>query len=169
MRARARVLVIVRSHTIYDHVSAMYGRRVPGRTALNTMAITCVLATVLPSRLVVLQHSTLYTAIKMSSSSTPSTPVSVMRRDSKPEECSPSSLQSQWKHSTHLASTQSRRSHTLWPSSWRQGALKTIIMKKSGESVQKKRDLACLFCQDRKIACGDLPEGDHHQPMTHAF
>ncbi|KAF8658374.1 hypothetical protein AX14_007730 [Amanita brunnescens Koide BX004] len=40
----------------------------------------------------------------MLSSSTPSTPVSAMRQESKPEERSPSSLQSQWKHLTHLAS-----------------------------------------------------------------
>jgi hypothetical protein len=105
---------------------------------------------------------------KMLSSSTPSTAVSAMRQESKLEERSPSSLQSQWKHSTHSALTQSRWSRTLSPSSWRQGALKTIIMKKGGESVQKKWDLARLFCQDRKIACGRLP-GDHHQPKTHTF
>lgn len=40
--------------------------------------------------------------------------------------------------------------------------LKTVMVKKGGESI-KKQSLACLFCRERKIACGRPAEGstDH--------
>ncbi|KAF8331211.1 hypothetical protein F5887DRAFT_998849 [Amanita rubescens] len=60
--------------------------------------------------------------------------------------------------STRSSSTESRRSRTLSPSSRNQGVLKTIMMKRGG-SEQKKQNLACLFCRERKIACGRPPEG----------
>ncbi|KAF8737305.1 hypothetical protein AX14_013082 [Amanita brunnescens Koide BX004] len=81
----------------------------------------------------------------------------------KTEERSPP-LQTRRKHlsspssSTRSSSTESRRSRTLSPSSRSQGVLKTIMMKRGG-SEQKKQNLACLFCRERKIACGRPPEG----------
>ena len=71
---------------------------------------------------------------------------------------------SQWKHfssrssSTRSSSTESRRSRTLSPSSRNKGVLKKIMMKRGG-SEQKKQNLACLFCRERKIACGRPPDG----------
>ncbi|KAF8625840.1 hypothetical protein AX17_006737 [Amanita inopinata Kibby_2008] len=52
----------------------------------------------------------------------------------------------------------SRRSRTLSSPSRNQGMLKTIMMKRGG-SEPKKQNLACLFCRERKIACGRPPEG----------
>ncbi|KAF8622496.1 hypothetical protein AX15_006968 [Amanita polypyramis BW_CC] len=59
---------------------------------------------------------------------------------------------------TRSPSSESRRSRTLSPSSQSQGVLKTIMMKKGG-SEPKKQNLACLFCRERKIACGRPAEG----------
>ena len=64
---------------------------------------------------------------------------------------SPSSL-------TRSSSIESHWSCTLSPSSRSQGVLKTIMMKRV-ESVQKQYDPACLFCRERKIACGRPPQG----------
>ncbi|KAF8672775.1 hypothetical protein AX14_005518 [Amanita brunnescens Koide BX004] len=60
--------------------------------------------------------------------------------------------------STLSSSIESRWSRTLSPSSRSQGAMKTIMMKRVG-LVQKQYDPACLFCRERKIACGRPPQG----------
>ncbi|KIL66535.1 hypothetical protein M378DRAFT_367010 [Amanita muscaria Koide BX008] len=64
--------------------------------------------------------------------------------------------------SSRSASSESRRSRTLSPSSRNQGVLKTIMMKRGG-SEPKKQNLACLFCRERKIACGRPTEGSLDQ------
>ncbi|KIL56578.1 hypothetical protein M378DRAFT_28265 [Amanita muscaria Koide BX008] len=64
--------------------------------------------------------------------------------------------------SSRSASSESRRSRTLSPSSRNQGVLKTIMMKRGG-SEPKKQNPACLFCRERKIACGRPMEGSLDQ------
>ena len=92
----------------------------------------------------------------------------------KTEERSPSSLSRRKRllspsSSTRSSSRESRRSHALSPSSRSQGVLrtivmkrgvsKTIMMKRAGSEQNKQNKLACLFCWERKIACGRPPEG----------
>jgi hypothetical protein len=60
--------------------------------------------------------------------------------------------------SARSSSSKSRRSRTLLPSSRSQGVLKTIVMNRRGSEL-KKQNLACLFCRERKIACGRPAEG----------
>jgi hypothetical protein len=61
--------------------------------------------------------------------------------------------------STRSSSTESRRSRTLSPNSRNKGVLKTIMMKRGGSEQKKQNKLACLFCRERKIACGRPPDG----------